>query len=50
MIRALDPLEQEVKRMHMRRDQEKRKRALTTELMLAHDNQAQQVRDRSCSS
>jgi hypothetical protein len=44
MLRALEPLEQEVNKIYVRRDHERKKYELEAELVLARADQAQQVR------
>ena len=44
MLRALVPLEEAVKKIHVRREEEGRKNGLEMELISAHADQARQVR------
>lgn len=44
MVRAMEPLEREVKKIEIRRDQETRKRALECELIQARAFEADQVK------
>jgi hypothetical protein len=43
MLRAVEPLDREVKKIEIRRDQEKKKHLLEAELILARNAEAQQV-------
>ncbi len=43
MLRELEPLEQEVKKIEIRRDYEDKRHGLEAELVLARANQAHQV-------
>lgn len=43
MLRAMEPLDQQVKKIEIRRDQEENMHKLEAELIVARANEAQQV-------